>query len=198
MYIKFANLLQSGKVSVIANNLDINDYVANSKVIFGIQKQSQYKLVQIPINSTNLPSYIADYSAEYNLYFNNAAVSSFSAITSLNYGTNTFVFKSKNNFVDVSVSVCYVAFEQAKTSEVVEIDSQYNFVASEWINIYGANLSNFDIQSTINTVDFSTEGKQYFTITITIDQNQIYTANCEIFVENQRVIVENINQTLFY
>ena len=51
-------------------------------------------------------------------------------------------------------------------------------------------------QSTISTIDFSTEGQKAFTITVVVDDNQEFVANCEILVQNQRIIVEDINPTL--
>ena len=191
-----ADKLSECKISVVANNFKTTDYSSNSKIIFGIQKQPQYTLVEMPISLSDLPSCIEDYSDEYGLYHNGTLVNDYSNITSLNYGINTFGLRARDLFSDVEITVCYVAFEQIKTSQVVAINTQYSFVASEWLKAYGEDLSTFEVQNTMNTIDFSTEGQKTFTITVVVDNNQKFVVNCEILVQNKRVIVEDVNQTL--
>lgn len=191
-----ANKISNCKISVVANYFKTTDYTTNSKIVFGIQKQPQYTLVEMPISLSSLPSCVEDYTDEYGLYLNGTQVGDYSNITSLNYGINTFGLRSRDLFSDVQITVCYVAFEQIKTSQVVAINTQYSFVASEWIKAYGEDLSTFEVESTISTIDFSTEGQKAFTITVVVDDNQEFVANCEILVQNQRIIVEDINPTL--
>lgn len=201
--VSFANILgKNNKISVVYNSLKLVDYNSNSdnsKIIFGFQKENSnyYKMVSYPINTSIKPTnYADDYSDFYNLYVNNVAVSSFSAISGITYGENVYELRAKGNLANVSYSVCYVAFNQVKTTDTTAFETAYNFVLSDWISIYGATENDFEISNTILSIDYSKVGSHAFTITIKVDENQTFEANCSIVVEGSRTIVENIDYTL--